>query len=231
MIDTLKAWHALMRSRDPQALQELLAEDVVFHSPVVHTPQRGRAITALYLTGALHTLNNAHFRYVREIAGDHEALLEFVTEIDGVHINGIDLIHWGPDGRIVDFKVMVRPLKAVNALHQAMGRMLQQLAPAAAGGSPVSASEMADFKAGALAQGFDEVLERVWAPNQVVGTHTHPFAVQALVVQGEMWLGCGGRTLHLRPGDRFELAREEPHDERYGPQGATYWAARRNSPA
>ena len=89
----------------------------------------------------------------------------------------------------------------------------------------------ADFKAAALAQGFDEVLERIWAPGVVLDTHSHSFAVQALVVQGEMWLGCGGRTRHLRPGDRFELARDEPHAERYGPQGATYWAARRNTPA
>ena len=95
----------------------------------------------------------------------------------------------------------------------------------------MTATEIADFKASARAQGFDEALERVWGPDQVVETHTHPFAVQALVVQGEMWLGCGGRTRHLRPGDRFELARDEPHAERYGPQGATYWAARRNTPA
>jgi AraC-like ligand binding domain len=95
----------------------------------------------------------------------------------------------------------------------------------------MTATEIADFKASARAQGFDEVLERVWGPDQVVATHTHPFAVQALVVQGEMWLGCGGQVRHLRPGDRFELARDEPHAERYGPQGATYWAARRNTPA
>lgn len=133
VIDTLKVWHALVDSRDMQALQDLLADDVVFHSPVVHTPQRGKAITALYLTGALHTLNNEHFRYEREIVGTHDAVLEFVTQIDGVHINGIDLIRWGDDGRIVDFKVMVRPLKAVNALHQAMGQMLQKLAPAQGG--------------------------------------------------------------------------------------------------
>ncbi len=92
-------------------------------------------------------------------------------------------------------------------------------------------SVFADFKTAALAQGFDEVLERIWGPDRVVDTHTHPFAVQALVVQGEMWLSCGGQTRHLQPGDRFELAREEPHAERYGPQGATFWAARRNTPA
>ena len=126
MIDTLKTWHALVHSRDLQGLHGLLADEVVFHSPVVHTPQVGRAITAKYLIGAMQVLNNAHFRYVREIVGPRDALLEFTTEIDGVHVNGIDLIRWGDDGRIIDFKVMVRPLKAVTALHQQMGAMLQR---------------------------------------------------------------------------------------------------------
>lgn len=135
-IDTIKTWHALVHSRDVQALQDLLADDVVFHSPVVHTPQKGKAITALYLTGAMHTLNNEHFRYEREIIGAHDAVLEFVTEIDGVQINGVDLIRWREDGRIIDFKVMVRPLKAVNALHQAMGQMLQRLSSGSAQGDP-----------------------------------------------------------------------------------------------
>jgi len=126
-IDTLKTWHSLVHSRDATVLQDLLADDVVFHSPVVHTPQRGKAITAMYLTGALHTLNNEHFRYEREIIGANDAVLEFVTEIDGIQINGVDLIRWRDDGRIIDFKVMVRPLKAVNALHLAMGQMLQKL--------------------------------------------------------------------------------------------------------
>lgn len=128
MIETLKAWHALIDSRDPQALQDLLADDVVFHSPVVHTPQRGKAITALYLMGAFHTLNNEHFRYEREVVGARDAVLEFVSQIDGVHINGVDLIRWNDEGRITDFKVMVRPLKAVNAVHQAMAQMLQAMA-------------------------------------------------------------------------------------------------------
>ena len=135
-IDTIKTWHALVQSRDVQALQDLLADDVVFHSPVVHTPQKGKAITALYLTGAMHTLNNEHFRYEREIIGAHDAVLEFTTEIDGVQINGVDLIRWREDGRIIDFKVMVRPLKAVNALHQAMGQMLQRLSSGSAQGDP-----------------------------------------------------------------------------------------------
>ncbi len=127
MIDTLAVWHDLVKTRDAGKLAALLADDVVFHSPVVHTPQRGKAITLLYLQGALHVLNNGHFRYEREIVGPRDALLEFTTEIDGVHINGVDLIRWDDSGQIVDFKVMVRPLKAVNALHQKMGEMLQKL--------------------------------------------------------------------------------------------------------
>ncbi|MEJ8859056.1 AraC family transcriptional regulator [Variovorax robiniae] len=86
-----------------------------------------------------------------------------------------------------------------------------------------------DFEASALAQGFDEVLERVWEPGQVVDTHTHPFAVKALVVRGEMWLTEGDRTRRLAPGDRFELDYAAPHAERYGSEGATYWVARRST--
>ena len=126
MIDTLERWHAVMQSRDPQAVAALLADDVVFHSPVVHTPQRGKAITLQYLMGAMHVLNTAHFRYLRQIAGERDAVLEFMTEIDGIEVNGIDLIRWGDDGRIVDFKVMVRPLKAIHAVHQKMAEMLQR---------------------------------------------------------------------------------------------------------
>ncbi len=84
------------------------------------------------------------------------------------------------------------------------------------------------FENDARAEGFDECLERRWGPDVVVGTHRHPFAVRALVVQGEMWLTVGDDTRHLRGGDRFELERELPHAERYGSEGATYWVARRN---
>ncbi|MDO9285361.1 MAG: nuclear transport factor 2 family protein [Aquabacterium sp.] len=123
----MSAWHHVVTSRDPAALRAILADDVVFHSPVVHTPQRGKAITFQYLMGAMHVLNNAGFRYERQIVGAHDALLEFTTEIDGIQINGIDLIRWNDAGQIVDFKVMVRPLKAVNLLHQKMGAMLEAL--------------------------------------------------------------------------------------------------------
>ena len=123
----LAAWHDVVQSRDMAALGRLLADDVVFHSPVVHTPQRGKAITFQYLVGAMQVLNTAQFRYEREIVGASDAMLEFSTEIDGIQINGIDLIRWNEAGQIVDFKVMVRPLKAVNMLHQRMGQMLEQL--------------------------------------------------------------------------------------------------------
>lgn len=125
----LAAWHDVVRNRDLAALERLLADDVVFHSPVVHTPQRGRAITLAYLTGAMQVLNTEAFHYVREIAGERDAVLEFMTEIDGIQINGIDLIRWNDAGQIVDFKVMVRPLKAVNLLHQKMAEMLAKLRP------------------------------------------------------------------------------------------------------
>lgn len=92
----------------------------------------------------------------------------------------------------------------------------------------MSESSFAAFQAEHLAQGFDEVLERQWKPGTVIDTHTHAFAVKALVVQGDMWLTVGADTQHLRAGDPFELAREVPHAERYGPGGATYWVARRN---
>lgn len=92
----------------------------------------------------------------------------------------------------------------------------------------MSTPTFAEFEAAARARGFDEVLERQWAPGTVLDTHTHPFSVEARVVQGEMWLSCGEQTRHLRPGDSFELARDVPHAERYGTEGATYWVARRN---
>ena len=131
----IQAWHALVKSRNMTALYALLHDDVVFHSPVVHTPQRGKAKTTQYLMGAMQVLNNASFRYEREIVGQRDAVLEFATEIDGIAINGVDLIRWDDAGQIVDFKVMVRPLKAVNLLHQKTGEMLQAMAMATGAGS------------------------------------------------------------------------------------------------
>ncbi|TVP61073.1 MAG: nuclear transport factor 2 family protein [Halomonadaceae bacterium] len=128
MSTVIQQWHRIMDQKDPAGLKQLLADEVVFHSPVVHRPQEGKAITQLYLTAAMQTLNaSGQFRYLREIIDGHNAVLEFQTELDGILINGVDMIQWNDDGQIVDFKVMVRPLKAVNAIHQAMGRMLEQI--------------------------------------------------------------------------------------------------------
>ena len=129
MTHPIDVWHEFVLSRNPGMLEKLLADDVVFHSPVVHTPQRGKAITLLYLRGAMEVLGSPAFRYVREIRGERDALLEFSTAIDGITINGADLIRWDDAGQIVDFKVMVRPLKAVNILHQKMGELLAKWKP------------------------------------------------------------------------------------------------------
>lgn len=123
----LRQWHQLVETRDAAGLDRVLADDVVFHSPVVHTPQAGKPITTLYLTAALHVLNNDTFKYLRQVVSDNHAVLEFQTEIDGIRINGVDMITWGPDGRIIDFKVMIRPLKAINLVHKMMGDMLQKV--------------------------------------------------------------------------------------------------------
>lgn len=124
-IATLDLWHELVQTRNAKGLRDLLADDVVFHSPVVHTPQAGRAVTTQYLAAAFQVFFNASFRYVREVVGPRDAVLEFQVEIDGITVNGVDMIRWNDEGRIVDFKVMVRPLKAINLIHQKMAAMLQ----------------------------------------------------------------------------------------------------------
>jgi hypothetical protein len=124
-LNTLAAWHDLVESRNVKGLAALLADNCVFHSPVVHTPQVGKAVTLQYLSAAFHVFFNPSFRYVREVAGANDAVLEFQVEIDGIAVNGVDMIQWGADGRIVDFKVMIRPLKAINLIHQKMAAMLQ----------------------------------------------------------------------------------------------------------
>lgn len=125
--ETIAAWHRIVEARDPGGLDALLAEDVVFLSPVVHTPQAGKRVTTGYLTAALHVLNNGRFRYLGEWYGETSAVLEFETVVDGIVINGVDMIAWNEAGRITEFKVMVRPLKAINLLHQLMGAMLETM--------------------------------------------------------------------------------------------------------
>ena len=124
-INTIAAWHELVQTRNVRGLAALLADNCVFHSPVVHTPQVGKAVTLQYLSAAFHVFFNQSFRYVREVAGASDAVLEFQVEIDGIAVNGVDMIKWGADGKIVEFKVMIRPLKAVNLIHQKMAAMLQ----------------------------------------------------------------------------------------------------------
>lgn len=126
MATIVDKWHDVVRTRDAGRLGELLADDVVFFSPVVHTPQVGKAITAMYLTAAMHVFANGTFRYFREVVGENDAVLEFETEIDGIIVNGVDMIKWNDEGQITEFKVMIRPLKAVNLIHQKMGEMLQR---------------------------------------------------------------------------------------------------------
>jgi hypothetical protein len=120
----LQRWHDLVESRDIVGLDQLLADDVVFHSPVVHTPQRGKKVTIQYLSAAFLVFFNDSFRYVREVTGSRDAILEFKVEIDGIEVNGVDMMAWNDDGRIIEFKVMLRPLKAINLIHQKMAEML-----------------------------------------------------------------------------------------------------------
>lgn len=125
--NTIASWHKLIESKNAAGLDNILADNVVFHSPVVHTPQAGKPITTLYLAAALQIFNNDTFKYLREVISGNNAVLEFQTIIDGITVNGVDMITWGDDGRIVDFKVMLRPLKAINLIHKMMGDMLQKI--------------------------------------------------------------------------------------------------------
>jgi hypothetical protein len=123
-----KKWHAVALSGDEGAIAGLLHDDAVFESPVVHTPQRGKPITLKYLASAGKVFGDTGFHYVGEWEGQNSLILEFNAEIDGVKVDGIDMITWDDAGLITNFKVMVRPLKAVNMLHQKMGEMLAMAA-------------------------------------------------------------------------------------------------------
>jgi hypothetical protein len=135
-------WHRHLRGELPGGLDAILAEDVVFFSPIVFTPQRGREITKLYLNAAGATIGEGSkrsaaadprepretkFRYVKEVLSGHHAVLEFETELDGKYVNGIDMLSCDDAGRITEFKVMIRPLQAINLLHRQMAAMLAQM--------------------------------------------------------------------------------------------------------
>ncbi len=131
-------WHLHMKGKLDGGLDELIHDDCVFYSPVVFTPQKGKELTKMYLGAAGNTFNtdsdgnptstkDSPFKYTKEIlCGDH-AVLEFESEIEGKYINGVDIITWNDEGKIIEFKVMIRPLQAVNMLHQKMQAMLESM--------------------------------------------------------------------------------------------------------
>jgi hypothetical protein len=134
-------WHAHLRGQLPGGLDELLDDDVVFYSPIVYTPQRGKAITTLYLQAAGMTLpgspegsgpggSTGGFRYTKEVLAGDTAILEFETSIGGTYVNGVDIIRCSDEGRIVEFRVMIRPLQAVNLVHRQMAATLERMKPA-----------------------------------------------------------------------------------------------------
>jgi hypothetical protein len=121
----IQRWIDIIDNGRTDGLEALLAENAVFYSPAVFTPQEGRATTLAYLTAAVKVLSGSNFRYVGQWFADRSAVLEFVADLDGVHVNGVDVIHWNDDDEIVEFKVMLRPLKALQAVMAAMAAQLQ----------------------------------------------------------------------------------------------------------
>lgn len=124
MAAAIDHWHALMDARDPSGLHDLIADDCVFQSPAVHTPQVGKAITIKYLTAAQQVLGVPNFRYVEEWVGASSAVLEFQLELDGIQVNGVDIIHWNDADKITSFRVMIRPVKGLQAVMPAMAAVL-----------------------------------------------------------------------------------------------------------
>ncbi len=129
MNTALKNWHTFLETRNPKILDELLANEVIFYSPIVWTPQEGKMITKIYLMAALKVFGgeNSNFTYVKQVVDKNNFFLEFTTTIDGVTVNGIDMIEANDEGKIISFKVMIRPLKAINKVHEKMGEMLEKL--------------------------------------------------------------------------------------------------------
>ncbi len=123
---TLEIWHELLRERDMARLDEVLAENCVFISPILHTPQEGRELTKMYLTGAGQVFNDS-FTYVKEVVDGSHAVLEFTCDLDGIVVNGVDILTFDDDGLICEFKVMLRPLKAVHMMSERMMAMLEQM--------------------------------------------------------------------------------------------------------
>lgn len=123
---TIARWHDLIRNNDVALLDDLLAEDAVFESPVIYKPQLGKALTRMYLAAAAKLLNNGTFRYLNEWVTERSAVLEFESAVNGVTINGVDMIFWNDAGQITRFKVMVRPKKGMEVLQEAMMQLLAE---------------------------------------------------------------------------------------------------------
>jgi ketosteroid isomerase-like protein len=124
----VEQWHRFLTGELPDGLDVLLADDVVFYSPIVFTPQRGKDITRLYLLAAKQSLaGGGAFRYTKQVVAGDVAVLEFETEVDGKYVNGVDIIRIDGAGRIVEFRVMIRPLQAVNVVHEQMRAMLESM--------------------------------------------------------------------------------------------------------
>ena len=122
----INIWHQIVATKDLKKLDEILDNDVVFHSPVVHTLQVGKEITKQYLTAAFHVFFDDSFKYVNEVINERKAVLEFMVVLDDIIVNGVDMIQWDDEGKITEFKVMIRPLKAINLIHQKMAAMLER---------------------------------------------------------------------------------------------------------
>ena len=125
MENPINKWHEVVDKQDHKLLKSILAKNVTFYSPVVFTPQKGRDLTLLYLMAAAQVFNNKSFSYTKEIINENNAALEFRLSIDGIEINGIDLITWNEEGMIIEFKVFIRPLQGVSVIHKMMQQMLE----------------------------------------------------------------------------------------------------------
>jgi len=136
--ENVAKWHQYLRGEFPGGLDELLADDVQFLSPIVFTPQKGKDLTKLYLSAAGNTFSDGNkdsaqkpskskFKYIKEVVSGNHAVLEFESELDGKYLNGVDIITWNDEGYIVEFKVMIRPLQAINLMHEKMKKMLETM--------------------------------------------------------------------------------------------------------
>ena len=125
--DLIHKWHEVVGSDDLNLLDKIIAEDAVFSSPVVFTPMEGKEITMMYLHAAGNSFNMEKFKYTREIHDGMNSVLEFETYIDNISVNGVDMIEWNEDGKITNFKVMIRPFKAVQKVQEKMVEALENL--------------------------------------------------------------------------------------------------------